>query len=155
MSTTTIVEPVATDQRLVIRQVVAAAAPEEIFALLCDPAAHPGIDGTGTVQGVVEGPDRLSPDAEFSMRMKNGLGYTTHNRVVEYAEGRRIAWQHRARHIWRYELEPVAGGTRITETFDWSAKRAPRLVAAAGIPRKAAQALEATLQGLAERFGTP
>jgi len=40
--------------------------------------------------------------------------------VVEFEEGRRIAWHHWARNIWRYELEPVDGGTRVRESFDWS-----------------------------------
>ena len=35
-------------------------------------------------------------------------------------EGRRIAWAHLGGWRWRYEFEPVEGGTKVTETFDWS-----------------------------------
>jgi hypothetical protein len=39
--------------------------------------------------------------------------------VVEFDEGRRIAWRHIGRHTWRYELEPIdATTTVVTETFD-------------------------------------
>ena len=54
------------------------------------------------------------------MDMKAGFGYTMVNTVVEFEDGRRIAWQPRpdksylrsfiGGRIWRYELEPVEGG---------------------------------------------
>ena len=51
------------------------------------------------------------------MRIK--VPYRTDNTVVEFEEGRRIAWCHVNRHRWRYELEPVGeGSTLVTETFD-------------------------------------
>ncbi len=40
--------------------------------------------------------------------------------MVEFEEPRRIAWSHFGGARWRYELEPVEGGTRVTETYDWS-----------------------------------
>ena len=43
----------------------------------------------------------------------------------EFEENRRIAWAHVGGHRWRYELEEVDGGTRVTESFDWSTSRAP------------------------------
>lgn len=135
--------------RVVSRSTVVPVPPEQVFALLADPAAHPGLDGTGTVKAVVAAPERLGLGAEFAMRMG---GYTTRNTVVEYAENATIAWRHRGRHVWRWTLEPMSGGTRVTETFDWSAKRAPGVVRAIGIPRRADRALAATLDGLRRRF---
>lgn len=136
--------------RVVTRTVVVGAEPSTVFALLADPSRHPELDGSGTVKALLDGPDRLTLDAEFSMKMG---GYTTHNRVVEFVDGRVIAWRHRARHVWRYQLQALPGGrTQVTEEFDWSAKRAPRLVAAIGIPRRADKALESTLSGLADRW---
>ena len=41
------------------------------------------------------------------MKMKIGAPYKILNEVVEFEEGRRIAWRHFAGHIWRYILEPV------------------------------------------------
>ena len=79
--------------------------------------------------------------------MKAGAAYSMTNTVVEFEEGRRIAWQPRptsslaARlaggRIWRYELEPVEGGTRVRETWDTSQERIPLLLRPlAGITRR-------------------
>ena len=54
-----------------------------------------------------------------------GLPYWVTNRVVEFEENRLIAWRHFEPQRWRYELEPVAGGTRVTESFDYSYYRLP------------------------------
>lgn len=92
---------------------------QEIFNLLADPREHSRIDASGTVQGNVSGPQRLSLGAKFGMSMKIGLPYRISNTVVEFDEGRRIAWRHIGRHTWRYELEPIdATTTVVTETFD-------------------------------------
>jgi uncharacterized protein YndB with AHSA1/START domain len=114
------------------------AAPQEVFDLLADPRRHGEIDGSGTLRGVVEGPDRLFAGAVFGMRMKAGAPYRMTNTVVEFEEGRRIAWQPRPTNevaaraiggrIWRYELEPVPGGTRVRETWDIRRERVPPLL---------------------------
>lgn len=141
-----------TAARRVSRTVTLPASPAEVFDLLADPRKHPAIDGSGAVRTVVEAPDRLGQGAEFTMRMKAGVSYTTRNVVVAFDPDREIAWRHRARHVWNYALRAVPGGTEVTETFDWSAKRAPRLVAALGVPRAAGRAIDATLERLGERF---
>jgi hypothetical protein len=43
----------------------------------------------------------------------------------------------------------------VSGSFDHAAKRAPRLVRAAGIPRRAGRALDGTLARLVDRFGEP
>lgn len=97
---------------------VVAAAPSVVFAILADPRQHSRIDGSGTVRGTVSGPERLDLGAEFGMDMKQGASYKIKNRVVEFEEDRLIAWRHMGPHRWRYELEPVEGGTRVTESWD-------------------------------------
>jgi hypothetical protein len=57
--------------------------------------------------------------------MRIGIPYLISNEVVELDEPRRIAWSHIAGWRWRYELEPVDGGTKVTETFDGSTARTP------------------------------
>ncbi|NYD40190.1 SRPBCC family protein [Nocardioides panaciterrulae] len=107
--------------RLVSASTIVAAPPEVVFAILADPRQHPRIDGSGTLQGTISGPARLTKGATFGMDMKMfGLPYKIRNRVVELEEDRRIAWRHFGGHRWRYELTPVEGGTRVTETFDYS-----------------------------------
>ena len=97
-----------------------AAPPAVVFAILADPRQHARIDGSGTVQGSVSGPERLVLGSEFGMSMKIGAKYRTKNKVVEYDEGRLISWRHFGQHRWRYDLEPVDGGTLVTETWDIS-----------------------------------
>jgi uncharacterized protein YndB with AHSA1/START domain len=108
---------------------VISAPPEKIFDLLADPARHHDIDGSGTVHDVKDGTQRLALDSTFTISMKQGIiSYSVVNKVVEFEENRRIAWQPRARgkilsklgggRIWRYELEPIDGGTRVRESWD-------------------------------------
>ena len=96
--------------------------PSVVFGIVADPHQHSRIDGSGSVQATIEGPDRLAKGAEFHVSMKMfGLPYKITNRVVEFEADRRIAWRHFGGHRWRYELEPTEdGGTRVTETFDYS-----------------------------------
>jgi uncharacterized protein YndB with AHSA1/START domain len=90
-----------------------------IFDVLADPNQHARFDGSGTLQGNVSGPERLSMGSHFGMGVRIKVPYRTDNTVVEFEEGRLIAWCHFNRHRWRYELEPIDGGsTRVTETFD-------------------------------------
>lgn len=139
--------------RSISRSVVVPVPPEQVFDLLADPRRHAEVDGSGTVQGVARGPSRLSPGARFGMRMRYGIPYVIANTVVEFEENRRIAWRHLGHHVWRYELEPVDGGTRVTETFDWAPARAPRVLEVLRIPGHNARSIEATLERLAARFG--
>jgi uncharacterized protein YndB with AHSA1/START domain len=106
------------------------APPETIFDLLADPSRHRDIDGSGTVREARTGSERLTLGSKFGMSMKMGIPYSMTSEVVEYEENRRIAWQTRppvswgaklgGGRIWRYELEPVEGGTLVRETWDIS-----------------------------------
>ena len=76
---------------------VIAAPADRIFAVLADPRQHAVIDGSGTVKRLRSGPDRLALGARFGMAMHHQVPYPITNKVVEFDEGRRIAWQHLAR----------------------------------------------------------
>ncbi len=112
---------------------VIAAPPEAIFALVADPRRHHDIDGSGTVREAKDTPERLTLGSKFGMSMHWGIGYSMVNEVIEYSENRRIAWQTRVDsgiagkfvggRIWRYELEPVDGGTRVRESWDISQEK--------------------------------
>jgi hypothetical protein len=62
------------------------------------------------------------------MSMKFKIPYSTASTVVEFQEGRRIAWQTYSTikllsrwgggRIWSYELQPLEGGTLVRETWD-------------------------------------
>jgi hypothetical protein len=100
-------------------RIVIAAPASAVFDVLADPRRHADFDGSGTVQGAATGPDRLALGSRFGMSMRLKVPYRTDNEVVEFEEGRRIAWCHFNRHRWRFELEPVGdSSTQVTETFD-------------------------------------
>jgi len=140
----------ADSPRSLSRSTVINASPETVFDLLADPRAHPRFDGSGTVAGRVAGPARLGPGSSFGMVMRIGLPYLIRNTVVEYDENRLLAWQHFGHHRWRYELEPVQGGTKVTETFDWSTSRWPWLLEAGRVPAINAGSIKKTLARLKE-----
>jgi uncharacterized protein YndB with AHSA1/START domain len=103
------------------------APPEAIFDLIADPTRHQEIDGSGTVRDAKGEPQRLALGTSFGMSMKMGLPYSMVSTVVEFEENRLLAWQtrgpgalgkHVAGRIWRYELEPVDGGTLVRESWD-------------------------------------
>jgi len=141
---------------------VITAPPEKIFDLLADPRHHHEIDGSGSVKDAKATPERLTLGSTFGMSMKLGVPYSTVSEVVEYEENRRIAWQTRltgslgARltggRIWRYELDPVDGGTRVRETWDISEEKVKAFVRPAR--KKTRENMEATLERIQELVGT-
>lgn len=138
----------STSRRQVSVSRVIAAPPQVIFDVLADPAKHPVIDGSDTVIAAKGNPGRLHKGAKFSMGMRIGLPYSIKNTVVEFDDGHRIAWRHFGRHIWRYELEEVEGGTEVTETFDWSTALLPKAIELAGYPEKHPAGMARTLERL-------
>jgi hypothetical protein len=142
-----------------------------VFDLLASPSKHPLIDGSGSVRKARSGgPDRLFLGARFGMDMRIGLPYQILNEVVEFEEGRRIAWRHFAGHVWRYLLEPrgesdlsegahpdLAVGTthtRLTEQFDPTNAGSPLVLTLLGFPRRNERAIKATLDRIAALAGT-
>jgi hypothetical protein len=139
---------------LVSRSVVVNAPADEIFNLLADPARHHEIDGSGTVTAVhPDSPKRLSLGVQFGMQMKLGAPYKITNTVMEFDEGRRIAWRHLGHHVWRYELEPLPDGTtKVTETFDGTVARVPLALKLINAGKRNAEAIEQTLANLQALF---
>jgi uncharacterized protein YndB with AHSA1/START domain len=133
---------------------VIAAPPEKIFELLADPSRHHEIDGSGSVKEAKEGSTRLALGDRFGMSMKVGVSYSMVSEVIEFDENRRIAWQTwppndfaaklAGGRIWRYELEPVDGGTLVRESWDISQERAKFVVRPSR--GKTKKAMEATLE---------
>jgi len=132
--------------------IVINADPATVFDVIADPSQHPLFDGSDSVKGRVAGPPRLYLGATFAMRMRIGAPYLIRNLVIEYDEDRRIAWRHFARHVWRYDLDPVDGAngpaTHVTETFDYGPAPAGFAYGWMGWPDRNAKAIEATLQRL-------
>jgi hypothetical protein len=85
--------------------------------------------------------------------------------VVEFEPNRRIAWQthgptpigkYVAGRIWRYEIEPVEGGSRVRESWDISTESAltrPLVRTGAEKTRKNMEATLARIEEIATRPG--
>ena len=113
------------EQRLstATREVAASAA--TVFELVADPAQQPRWDGNDNLSRAEPG-QRVHAVGDVFV-MNNTSGKVRENHVVEFEEGRRIAWRPSEPggkppgHLWRWELEPVdASLTRVTHTYDWS-----------------------------------
>ena len=136
-----------TKTRSVSASRVIAAPASRIFDLLADPRQHVLLDGSGSVRHVGRAPDRLFLGARFSMAMKIGAKYTTSNKVVAFEEDRCIAWHHIAQFVWRYYLDEVPGGTRVTESFNYD-KPWAWVIMVLGFPERNRLSMVETLERL-------
>ena len=117
-----------TDEQDVPRVVSAsreiAASPERIFELIADPAQQPRWDGNDNLAEAAEGQRVRQVGDVFIMTITSGA--IRENHVVEFDEGRRLAWRpsepgrRQPGHLWRWELEPAGDSTRVTHTYDWT-----------------------------------
>ena len=139
-------------RKLVSVSRVVRATPQKIFDILAVPARHRDIDGSNSVRDPLNAPERLFLDAKFSMSMRIVAPYRITNVVVEFDEPRRIAWRHFGGHVWRYILEPVEGGTLVTEQFDYATNKAPLLLALMRAIPNNERSIRRTLDNLAARF---
>ncbi len=106
--------------------------PGTIFAILADPKRHTEIDGSEMLRGALTDSVVTGVGDDFVLNMhleRLGGPYQMANRVVEFEQDRRIAWEPRrydvegpvGGHIWAYELEPDGeNATVVTEIFDCS-----------------------------------
>jgi uncharacterized protein YndB with AHSA1/START domain len=129
-----------------------AAGPERIFELIADPTQQPRWDGNDNLAEAPSG-QRVRAVGDVFV-MTTTAGRVRENHVVEFQEGRLIAWrpaepgQPPPGHLWRWQLEPVEGSrTRVTHTYDWT-----ELTDEARLPRAratTAERLRASLDRLA------
>ena len=102
-----------------------AAGPAQVFELIADPAQQPRWDGNDNLATAAAGQRVRHAGDVFTMRITTGD--IRENHVVEFDEGRLIAWmpaevgQKRPGHVWRWGLEPLGvSRTRVTHTYDWT-----------------------------------
>jgi uncharacterized protein YndB with AHSA1/START domain len=107
-----------------------AAEPGVVFELIADPARQPLWDGNDNLASAPDGQRVRSVGDVFTMTLTKGA--IRHNHVVEFVEGRRIAWRpgepgkDPPGHLWRWELVPLGDGrTQVTHTYDWTELRDP------------------------------
>ena len=132
------------------------AAPELIFELIADPAQQPRWDGNDNLAEAATGQRVRGVGDMFTMTLTRGA--VRENHVVEFDEGRLIAWtpaepgQRPPGHLWRWVLEAAGpSGTRATCTYDWTKLTdETRLPRARATTAERLQASLGLLAGLAE-----
>lgn len=102
-----------------------AASTERIFELIADPAEQPRWDGNDNLVEAARGQRVRGVGEVFTMTLS--MGRVRENHVVDFEEGRRLAWRpaepgrEPAGHCWRWDLEPIdPSSTRVMHTYDWS-----------------------------------
>ena len=102
-----------------------AAAPEPIFALIADPAQQVRWDGNDNLAEAAPGQRVRAVGDVFLMTLTTGS--VRENHVVEFEEGRRLAWRPsevgrpQPGHLWRWELTPLGEArTLVVHTYDWT-----------------------------------
>jgi uncharacterized protein YndB with AHSA1/START domain len=98
---------------------------DRIFELIADPAQQPRWDGNDNLAEAPPGQRVRAVGDVFTMTTTKGNLRANH--VVEFEEGRRIAWRpaepgkEPPGHLWRWEVEPAdPSRTRVTHTYDWT-----------------------------------
>jgi uncharacterized protein YndB with AHSA1/START domain len=124
-----------------------------IFELIADPSRQPEWDGNDNLGHAATGQRVHAVGDVFTMVLARGS--VRENHIVEFEEGRRIAWrpapvgQRPPGHLWRWTLEPVdETHTLVTHTYDWT-----ELTDEARLPRARATTadnLRASLDRLAD-----
>jgi uncharacterized protein YndB with AHSA1/START domain len=101
------------------------ATPDEIFELIADPTRQPEWDGNNNLSYAGLGQRVRSVGDVFVVTLTQGS--VRENHVVEFVEGRRIAWMPAepgkapVGHLWRWELEPMnEERTLVVHTYDWT-----------------------------------
>ncbi|MBO0729403.1 MAG: SRPBCC family protein [Acidimicrobiaceae bacterium] len=118
-----------TDEEQPLRVVEAAreieAGAERIFEFIADPARQPRWDGNQNLEEAAPGQRVRAVGDVFTMRLT--IGSIRENHVVDFVEGRRIAWrpaepgQAPPGHLWAWNLEPLGPSrTLVTHTYDWT-----------------------------------
>lgn len=152
-----------TDKDVLSVERVVHAPADVIFAMISDPSRHHEFDGSGSVRdarGGVKGPAKLGD--RFGMSMKIGLPYVMESTVVEFEADRLFAWQTTAPtkigravggRVWRYELEPVDGGTLVRETWDITKESSFSKPFVRRLASKTIKDMSATLDRIEELLG--
>ena len=96
-----------------------------IFERIADPAQQPEWDGNDNLAEAAAGQRVRKVGDTFTMILTRGT--TRENHVVEFVEGRLIAWQPSEPghsppgHVWRWDLTPYgASETLVVHSYDWT-----------------------------------
>ena len=113
------------EQRVATASREVQASANQIFEMIADPSRQPEWDGNDNLAAAAPGQRVRSVGDVFVTTLT--LGSVRENHVVEFLEGRRIAWkpaepgQPPVGHLWRWELESIdERRTSVVHTYDWT-----------------------------------
>ncbi|SER71459.1 Uncharacterized conserved protein YndB, AHSA1/START domain [Propionibacterium cyclohexanicum] len=111
--------------KLVTAETEIAAPAGVIFEFIADPARQPSWDGNDNLESADPGQRIYQLGESFVTLITSGDARENH--IVEFEEGRRIAWCPGPvggapfGQLWRWELEPIdADHTLVRHSYDWS-----------------------------------
>ena len=149
-----------TSERLEVSRTIEAA-PDAVFAVLCDPQGHVAIDSTGMLMDATGDPVTAAGDTFVVHMDREALNdyplgrYDVTVTITTLVPDREIAWTVKGRirpqvgHVYGYRLEPAGdAGTLVTSYYDWSSIH-PHWREAGIFPVVSEAALRATLGILA------
>lgn len=120
------------EEQRIVSAVGSTKAPAEVlFELIADPAQQPRWDGNDNLAEAAADQRVRAVGDVFRMTLTKNAAVRL-NRVVEFEEGRRIAWKPAPEgepepgQLWRWELSPVEGGTLVRHTYDWTELEDPK-----------------------------
>nr|MDT0665528.1 polyketide cyclase [Micromonospora sp. DSM 115978] len=109
-----------------------AAAPEKVFALLCDPEGHVAIDSSGMLQSADGDPVRKVGDTFVVHMDRESLNdypmgkYDVTVIITKFEPDALVEWTISGlinpplKHLYGYRLAPSDTGTLVTSYYDWS-----------------------------------
>lgn len=113
------------EQRVVSASRTIDAPADAIFELIADPSKQPSWDGNDNLAQADAGQRVRAVGDVFRMVLTKGA--VRENHVVEFDEGRLIAWMpaepggRPIGQLWRWELQPDGDDrTIVTHTYDWT-----------------------------------
>jgi hypothetical protein len=116
-------------ERLEVQRAIAADA-AAIFRVVSDPKGHVAIDASGMLMDATGAPATKVGDSFVIHMDREALNdyplglYDVTVTIVTFEQDREIAWtpggQLNLGHVYGYRLEPIDGGTLVTQYYDWS-----------------------------------
>lgn len=117
--------------KVVSAEIDVAAPPEAVFELIADPGRQPEWDGNDNLGSASEGQRVRGIGGSFITTLTKGVDRENH--IVDFTEGRLIAWKPSEvggepfGQKWVWEIEPTGQRTcLVRHTYDWTQLRDPQ-----------------------------
>lgn len=140
--------------RRVVRQAYVDGRARDLYLILANPHRHHEVDGSRSVKRDVIGPRELQVGDRFRVPMRMfGVPYAITSTCTDLRSERLVEWRHPAGHRWRWEFVPQAeGGTLVTETFDYTTSKFPKLIEFLRAPQRNGKGIKKSLVRLQKRY---